>query len=526
MILSLHNLGVINKVMGNFQTAVDFFSKVLKISQNSKHLEMRTWAFLNLGDTFRSLKSYAKALDAYTNAKKLSAKIDNLNMQVRIYSGIGALYQLIGENDTAIEYIDLVIQLNESLQDTNSLAQNYCDMGISYFHLKQFNQAEDYFEKAIHYSTSDEFKANNIRLIADSYYESGRFEEAIKYYRSYNIKKDSLFLVEKQNALNELQMAYDNEKKDRKIFELMVNQENNTLTLKRRSNFLMTTTIILVLMAIALILGLLRYLDKRKATLEIQKKSDKIAKQKEKLETLIDELKAVNRTKDSLFSIIAHDLRGPLGVMKAWLDILADDQDFKNTDEYKQVVTDLRQSASTTFSLLENLLSWARSQRGDIQYKPELLGLKYLAMTNIDLLKTGANEKEITIVCDMPDDLEAYFDQETIQVVIRNLISNAIKFTPKGGTVTVSGKTKDNLTSISVSDTGVGMDKQTIDSILDAHEKVTSTRGTNNEKGTGLGLVICKDFVTHNHGKLTINSTVNKGTSITFTLPLNAESFE
>jgi tetratricopeptide (TPR) repeat protein len=374
--VSLYNLGFIHQVLHNHEVAIDYFLKTLAIANEASDIEMSTRTLVSLGKSYHILKRYPEALDVYNQAKLQSIDIDNNAILGRIYSGIGDLYQIIGEYDKAIAYFDIVISINKKLENKPALAQNYCDIGIAYFHLMQYDQAETYFQKAIQNSQNDEFITNNFKLIADTYYESGRFEKAIQFYRLYTTQKDSLFNKEKQKAINDLQMAYENEKKDRKIFELMVDQENNTFTLKQRRNFLITSFSFLVLMAITLVLLFLRNNDKQKANIDLQKKSDKIAHQTAELEELIAELKSVNRTKDSLFSIIAHDLRGPLGVMKAWLDILADDQDFKNTDEYRQVVTDLKHSAGTTFTLLENLLSWARSQRDEIQYKPSINGLK------------------------------------------------------------------------------------------------------------------------------------------------------
>lgn len=230
------------------------------------------------------------------------------------------------------------------------------------------------------------------------------------------------------------------------------------------------------------------------------------------------ELRKANDAKDKLFSVVSHDLRGPVGNLNHFLEELVDHPDLFSKEEAEEILKLLRISASSTFNLLENLLSWARSQIGEIKYKPEKINLNELVFENVSLLESNARLKDIKLTSDIPKELKAKIDKNMISTVVRNLISNAIKFTNEGGKVNVTALENGKAVEVSVEDSGIGMDEKTLKKIFDplaGH----STSGTKGEKGTGLGLNLCIDFVKRNKGKIWVESKVGKGSKFKFTLP-------
>ncbi|HAN78976.1 MAG TPA: hypothetical protein DCQ31_15030 [Bacteroidales bacterium] len=229
-------------------------------------------------------------------------------------------------------------------------------------------------------------------------------------------------------------------------------------------------------------------------------------------------LAELNATKDKFFSIIAHDLRSPFSSLLGFSDQLV--QNHKKYDDAKRerMLQIVNQSARNTFSLLDNLLTWARSQSGKIVPKKERIDLKISINKVIGLLNENAQNKQISIVNSIPDEVFIATDKNMLETVIRNLISNAIKFTPQKGEVTVSVAKQPSAYEISVSDTGTGMEKEVLETLF----KIGSTKslnGTDGERGTGLGLILCKEFVEKNGGTITVESVVEIGSTFKFSIP-------
>jgi len=231
------------------------------------------------------------------------------------------------------------------------------------------------------------------------------------------------------------------------------------------------------------------------------------------------ELKKANASKDKILSIIGHDLMGPIGTQKAILDMISDEIDEFSKEEMAQLLKTMRPSMDATFTMIENLLSWARIMRKNIL--PHLLDneLYPIVAKVFDLFKQQARKKNIQLIYEGKEDFHCVFDKNLMEIVIRNLLSNAIKFSQPGDKVIVRAEIADGHCMISVSDQGIGMTDEDIRKVFSETEKLESKAGTNREKGTGLGLIIVKEFIQKNNGKLQIKSEKGKGTTFTFTLP-------
>lgn len=238
-----------------------------------------------------------------------------------------------------------------------------------------------------------------------------------------------------------------------------------------------------------------------------------------------EELKETNATKDKFISILAHDLRGPFNGFLGLTEILAEEADTMIPGELKELSVELHKTAKTQYRLLSDLLQWSRIQSGRMEFNPELIKLDSLVEFVFDIQRANAENKNISLNRDYDYTFEFYGDAELMQVVVRNLISNAIKFTGYGGSITVSARRNLSATEISIRDTGVGISDQDIPKLfrIDMHH---STDGTNNEKGTGLGLVLCKEIVEKHSGTITVESTVGKGTKFIISLPLASKELQ
>lgn len=236
-----------------------------------------------------------------------------------------------------------------------------------------------------------------------------------------------------------------------------------------------------------------------------------------------EELVKINAEKDKFFSIIAHDLRSPFNNFLGLTQIMVEELSELTMDEIKKFTLSMRNSATSLYRLLENLLQWSRMQQGLIPLNPDVYKLLPIVKESTEFVQEQAKNKGIKITYNISDAIEVFADPDMVQSVIRNLVSNAVKFTHTDGQVTIGAKTlPDGSTEISVKDTGIGMDKEMVDNLFNVGEQ-TNRKGTQNEPSTGLGLIICKVLIEKHEGKLWVKSKEGKGSVFYFTLPNKEE---
>lgn len=238
----------------------------------------------------------------------------------------------------------------------------------------------------------------------------------------------------------------------------------------------------------------------------------------EKIEKINEELKSLNASKDKFFSIIAHDLKSPLSGLLGFTEILVEEYDELVEDEKKEFIGHSHQAARNLNALLENLLEWSRIQIGSIAIEPENHSIELIIDDIMNLFVQNATNKKLRLEKNLSPDLIVFADVNSVRTILRNLVSNGIKFTKENGSVAISAYQKDNFVQVSVQDSGVGIGQENIDKLFRIDKNYT-TQGTNKERGTGLGLILCKELVEKNGGKIWVESEFGKGTKFNFTLP-------
>lgn len=226
-------------------------------------------------------------------------------------------------------------------------------------------------------------------------------------------------------------------------------------------------------------------------------------------------------TKNKFFSIISHDLRGSFGIILSIAQLLQENRDSLTDEETSEMLDDIGKTTKNTLDLLENLLEWARSQTGGINFKPAKLKLNDVVSGILETSKDLARKKEIELTSTIDSEV-IFADRNMVLLIIRNLVSNAIKFTPKGGKVKIESEDREDSVKISVTDTGVGIESEKANQLFLIDNKI-STPGTENEQGNGLGLILCKEFTERNNGNIGIESEPGKGTTVWFSLPKNGK---
>ncbi len=267
----------------------------------------------------------------------------------------------------------------------------------------------------------------------------------------------------------------------------------------------------MILVSTLLIVAIYYYLDKRRTNLEL-------VKQKKEIEEKSKELVMLNATKDKLFSIIVYDLRDPFNNIMNLSSLLARETANLDPEVLTNFLESINTSANYAFDLLSNLIDWASSQTNKIASSQEKTSIKNIFLLANDNIERVAKNKEIKLSY-ISEDIEVTVDKNMVNTILRNLVKNAVKYSYRGGEVKVEGHEDDDMLFISVSDEGVGIEKDKLEKIFNIEEK-TNTPGTENEGGSGLGLLLCKEFVERMGGKIYAQSEPGKGSKFTFTVPL------
>jgi len=324
-------------------------------------------------------------------------------------------------------------------------------------------------------------------------------------------KLDELIIANEENALELVtankEVASRNDEKEKHVAELIVANEENALALVAANKLIATQNEKIKEWEAELIL----------AKKELVFQAELILANKELKQSL-----QLNSDKDLFISILAHDLRSPFNALLGLSELLSENIRQYDIDEIENLVNYIKNSAQNTYILLEDILMWVRAQTGKIPFEPKKLSFADICKDILEILKPNANAKNITINYSTPNEINVFADKDMLKTVLRNLISNAIKFTNKNGAININSEENSGNVTISVSDNGIGITPDNLIKLFDISHVLT-TKGTAEETGTGLGLLLCKEFVEKHGGKIWVESEVGKGSDFKFTLPIFTE---
>lgn len=434
---------------------------------------------------------------------------------------IGELYLLNKNEDKALANFQASLEVSELSRAKHGRATCFVNIGSLYFRQQRYDSALNNLFRGLKIARelNDYQEAKrSYEMISNCYRALGDFEQALRFHDEYTNMLDFIYrdINEQVVVSNESRAAIT--KNENTIGKLR--DQNNSLeeSNKRRQEQLAKAEYdqkILIgfigLGVIIITLVMFLYLSKRRSNKKLAAINQKVRDQNLQLQEL-------NATKDKFFSIISHDLKGPLNSLTSFSGLLINHTDSLTKEEIQVLAKDLDKSLKNLFALLENLLEWSRSQTGNIEFNPESFDLADLLRINQQLLQMQANTKNIAIENSNDRPLPVSVHKHSVNTVIRNLISNAIKFTGSGGKISLSVKDEDNFLRVSIADNGVGISPAVMEKLFRIDSKVT-TKGTADEKGTGLGLILCKDFIEKNGGRIWVESEMGKGTVFHFTVP-------
>lgn len=513
----LSNIAMAHSRMRNLNDAISYYRKALAINSSIRNTDGMAVNLNGLGEIYKSKHQPDSALANYLKAKKLVAK--NTYLQAVTSSNIAGIY--INYRDSvkkAIANLEQAWATFRKLEMYQYEAEFKQNIGIILFKEGHYKQAIDALKNSIElndkYKRGFKIKATSNNLLSKVYERLGDYNNSLKYMKLYVVYSDSMAQKEKYDRISALEKSYEFEKKESQIASLKAKQELTLIQLKKNKQLKQLGLTSAFLLLLLLFFIWLKYLDKIKSNKLLASKNKVIEKSEQ-------ELRVLNASKNKFFSIIAHDLKNPLHTVLGYSSLL-----YKNYDKFKETerrkfASDIFQSTNNISRLLQNLLEWSRSQTGVLNFSPDVFEYQRVLDNALSVLRLLAEQKSIQIKTGHDPELKLFADPLMIETVLRNLINNAIKFTPDGGHIEVSAKEADGQIQISVTDTGVGISEEESQNLFRIDSKV-KRKGTNNEDGTGLGLILCHEFVNKHQGKIWVESTPGKGSEFTFTIPAKA----
>lgn len=509
-----NNIAVNYHTWKDYDQALHYYRKTLGSYRKLNDFVGQAVVFNNIGEIYKDKNEFAKALPYYQRTVQL-ADSTGIGDYYKSFGWIGLAetYLLMKEYDLSLRNVTLALQIFKKVKMKEGIALSELILAQIYLHQKKYREsvqaADSSLELAGNIGIIDlEQKAYEVK--STIFADQKRYKEAFEMLKFSVQKNDTLYKEEQMKELTRLRGELDITEKNNEIQLLLKDNEIKDLSIKKQRT--QTRYLILLIgLLVTLFMIMLIYIRSRKQiSLQMQEKNKRINEQRL-------ELIRVNATKDKFLSIIGHDLRNPVGAFKDVVGQLADFPEMFPDGVRQQVIQELRNEAERTYFLLENLLSWAKNQKNNISYRPEKLDLASLVDNNILLNSRLAERKQIQLKSSVSAGINIFADHNMVNLILRNLISNAIKFTGKNGEITVSAKDASDFVAISVADNGIGIPEENIPALFQETNHI-STYGTCNEKGSGIGLLLCKEFIEVNGGTITVRSKVNEGSTFTFTL--------
>ncbi|MCK0189054.1 tetratricopeptide repeat protein [Arenibacter sp. F20364] len=542
-----------NVYIGNYSTALLGYLENIKLAQTLGNSSMESILYENIADLYATQKDYDQALYFYNKVEKLNNIIGNDINSAQTMSNVASIYAETGDFQNALFKINRSLKIFEKAEEWDWLAFAYEVKGKIYLKQKQYTRALYWYDKSseLHENLQDDrgiidlyngMAEANFELEKDSLshnYAMMAYEISSTIKSMEGIKKCSnmLYKIYKNNENYASALKYheiyrqisdtlsrDENKKSLTMLKTEISHKNQqeALVLKNEKALAKQRLYVYIAIIFIIILGAIAFLVTRGQKI-LKKLNRELEKQKQDLELRESELWETNNTKNKLFSIIAHDLRGPIGALEGLLKLL-NSGDIKES-EFKQFIPKLKNDVNSISFTLNNLLTWGQSQMREATTNPSNIDLYTLVENNISLLSEMAYTKMITMDNLIVNKAMIWSDENQTDIVIRNLLSNALKFTPNNGHITIGHVDRDEFIEVFVKDNGIGIAESIQEKILSQNTTIT-TYGTNNEKGTGLGLSLCIEMVIKNGGRLWMKSELNEGSTFYFTVPKGRKQFQ
>ncbi|WP_161622652.1 ATP-binding protein [Cesiribacter andamanensis] len=536
MARTIRQLGGLYQQRALYAEAEHYYQEALSIALRKNYRLVIGRSLKDLGGLSYFLREYPAAIVYFERSLHYINKEEDPASYAAVLNNLGVVNKAQKKYPAALAYLKQAYTLLEQQQSVRDLSVVLMNIGEAQQKMGLVDEAEQNFLKALKAAQRVQNVQRQVeayQYLADFYAEGEDFAKAYRYKKEYAAYKDTLYRQEAQAQMAEMAKKLELERKERAFSELIQGKEMELLSKEfeisqlelYRKNNLVIVFVLLVSTAMGISFILYKsYQTKRRQNRQLADQNQEIIQKNLLLEEMNQkllasqrELKELNETKDKFFSILAHDLRSPLVTLKSFVSLLHSGHSKFSEAEMHRLTGRIERSLQGLTSLLDNLLQWSSAQSGLITFAPRTLDLQKVVDENLLLLESTALAKEIRLQTDCQAQ-QVTADRHMLNLVLRNLLGNALKFTRRGGNVYLRTRETETHTLIQVEDTGIGIRPELLGRLLE-DKSLRSSWGTENEKGSGLGLMLCKEFIERHQGSLEISSEEEKGTCFTVRLP-------
>jgi len=516
-----NHLGTIYLALKQPDRSMEYHRKALAYRVSLNTPEGMANSFNNIGKVFLVKNNPDSARLYFLKALRNCEQISYTKGKVKALTNLGKTYNLQNGYPKAKDYLLQSLGIAQKAGYDAGIAESSLELGNTFLGLNQPDSARVSFELCLTKAKS----ANLTELNHDGnwglykcYLANKDFEKSLKFYTLFAHAEKKLMQAENNHRLSELRITFESERQEKDNEVLRKDNELKKMTILRKDAFIWIFIIAFVFTAVFTIMLYTRFESKKRANQGLEKLNNKIVKQNKELEKLNKELENANCEKDKIFSIITHELRNPLYWFQNLTEMLSLRYTKMPPEKVQKTLGALDESAKNAFHLMDNLLHWSRSRLNRITPVITDHSLEKLIHESSRMYETILRQKNIQLIIDLPIDSFVKADADLFMCVVRNLVSNAIKYTPEHGIIEITSTLKKQNYIISVTDSGIGIDQKLKKSIFNP-DKESSSAGLMNEKGSGFGLKLCKEFVEMNRGKIWVEDNTESGTCFCFTVP-------
>ncbi len=514
---SLGNIGLVYRKIGNIEKAIEYYYKSVEIKERIQDKHGLAITYCNLGSLYMNLDSVDKAINLFRFSYDLHLNNDDLEGQAYSLHNIGDAMVHKGNYAEGAEVLNDALSIRINLGDEKGKMSTYYSLAEAYYGLGNYTLFKQNIDLSNNLATQlkQQDKLLQIMFLYYEYYKSvGNVNVAIKYLEDYLDLKNQIDEDLRAQQILETQARFDTEKKESEIEEMDVEitnliQEKEIQKLKIANDRLLK---IFLGISVILVLVITYFIYKRYI---LRSRLNAILEEKNA------ELEESNRTKNKFFSIISHDLSNYAALLESLSGMIERKYQLMDARKLSEALTTLNSTAIRNKELIKNLLNWAIAQSRKIKLYPEQHNASLFVENVVNSLKQIAENKGIVIQTDLKSNIFFFADKNTIDTVLRNLISNAIKFSSNNSTIVIKTKSEKDKTIFSVKDYGLGMSKVDLDKLFRTDIDPKSI-GDNVNKGTGFGLILCKEFIEMNNGEISVESELGKGANFIFKLPVES----
>ncbi len=519
------NVASIYYEQNNYTLAISYFYRAWKMSQQLGDGQLTGRALNNLGFLYFKQGNYPKSLEYSFQALRNNRQLKDGYLVSFSLRTIGDVYAMQGRYARALSYQSEAFEAARVVGNKYMMVTSLNRMGDLYTREANYARAIECQQQALALSQAAGFRPDLVSIyasLADVYAKRGNYVEAYQYQQAGIALKDSIYNERTSRQIAQLQTRFETERKEQENRLLRAENEKKQAMLGKHYWTGVAGLSLSLLLAGTSAFLYLAYRQKKRVNRVLEGQKSEIVRQNGQLTRLNQEvsgqnqeLAQLNRVKNQFLSIISHDVRAPLTSLQGVLSLAR--LEALSLPEFQALLDKLSGQVQHNLLLLDNLLHWTSCQMNGLQVNRTVVDLRAVAAANVALYAPVAEQKCITVQCSLPDPLVVTGDEEMLKTVVRNLLNNAIKFTPTGGRVSLNAQVHTDRVQFTVQDTGVGIPAERLPRLFE--EAACSTPGTEQEKGKGLGLKVCHEFILHNQGQLWVESGPGKGSSFHFTVP-------